>query len=224
MTFEAIKDSTSKKIYRLIREEIIDLNLAPGLSISEKEISQKFNVSRTPVREAFVRLAQEGLLKIYPRKGTFVSLIDLSSVEEACFMREYLEIAVVRLACEKFGKENFIRLEANLKLQEIYVKNKDNKKIFETDQEFHKLIFHGCHKKIIWATIMAMNSDFKRIRSLSLTNNDKCNEMYFQHVAIANAIKNKKSKLAENLMKEHLTMIDFNKKQLKKINSHYFTN
>jgi len=78
MIFEINKDSTSKRIYHLIKEEIINLNFIPGLNISEKEISEKFKVSRTPVREAFVRLSQEGLLNIYPQKGTFVSLIDLS--------------------------------------------------------------------------------------------------------------------------------------------------
>src|SRR5471030_2430341 len=90
MILEISKDSTSRRIYNLLRQEIINLNLAPGLNISEKDISEKFKVSRTPVREAFVRLSKEGLLNIYPQKGSFVSLIDLSSVEEARFMREHL--------------------------------------------------------------------------------------------------------------------------------------
>ncbi|MBU3181932.1 GntR family transcriptional regulator [Clostridium psychrophilum] len=76
--------------------------------ISEIEILEKFNVSRTPVREAFARLSQEGLISVYPQKGTFVSLIDLLSVEEARFMREHLERAILRLACENFPKEIII--------------------------------------------------------------------------------------------------------------------
>jgi len=222
MAFEVSRDSTSKRIYHLIREEIINLNFAPGLGISEKEISEKFNVSRTPVRESFVRLSQEGLLSIYPQKGTFVSLIDLASVEESRFMREHLERAVVRLASEEFPKEKFLELEMNLKFQKMYMESRDHKKIFEADEEFHKLIFEGCNKKTIWTTISNMDSDFQRIRVLSLTSKLKWDQIYFQHVDIAMAIKNKNPDLAEKIMNEHLTMVNFDKKKLKEDYSNYF--
>jgi len=222
MTLEVSKDSTSKRIYHLIRERIINLNFAPGLSISEKEISEKFNVSRTPVREAFVRLSQEGLISIYPQKGTFVSLIDLSSVEEARFMREHLERAVVRLACEEFPKEKLLELEMNLKFQKMYMEDRDYKKIFEADEEFHRLIFEGCNKKSIWANISDMESDFQRIRVLRLSSKLRWDQIYSQHVDINNAIKNRQADLAEKVMIEHLTMVNFDKEQLKQDYSNYF--
>ncbi|MBW9173927.1 GntR family transcriptional regulator [Clostridium estertheticum] len=222
MTFEINKDSTSKRIYHLIREKIINLNFVPGLGISEKGISEKFNVSRTPVREAFVRLAQEGLISIYPQKGTFVSLINLSSVEEARFMREHLERAVVRLACEGFPKEMFLKLEMNLKFQEMYMEDHDNKKIFAADEEFHRLIFEGCNKSKIWATINEMESDFQRIRILRLSSNLKWDHIYSQHIGIKNAIINKNPDLAEKIIIEHLTMVNFDKNQLKHDYSNYF--
>ncbi|MBX4266679.1 GntR family transcriptional regulator [Clostridium estertheticum] len=222
MTFEINKDSTSKRIYHLIREKIINLNFVPGLGISEKGISEKFNVSRTPVREAFVRLSQEGLISIYPQKGTFVSLINLSSVEEARFMREHLERAVVRLACEGFPKEMFLKLEMNLKFQEMYMEDHDNKKIFAADEEFHRLIFEGCNKSKIWATINEMESDFQRIRILRLSSNLKWDHIYSQHIGIKNAIINKNPDLAEKIIIEHLTMVNFDKNQLKHEYSNYF--
>lgn len=222
MNVEINRDSTSKRIYHLIREEIINLNFTPGLSISEKEISEKFNVSRTPVREAFVRLSQEGLLSIYPQKGTVVSLIDLSSVEEARFMREHLERAIVRLACEGFPQGKFLELEMNLKFQEMYVNNHDHKKLFEADEEFHKFIFEGCGKARIWTTISKMESDFQRIRVLRLTSKLRWDQIYSQHVAINDAIQNKKPDLAEKIMTEHLTMVNFDKEQLKEEYTNYF--
>ncbi|MBU3074864.1 GntR family transcriptional regulator [Clostridium estertheticum] len=222
MTFEINKDSTSKRIYHLIREKIINLNFVPGLGISEKGISEKFNVSRTPVREAFVRLAQERLISIYPQKGTFVSLINLSSVEEARFMREHLERAVVRLACEGFPKEMFLKLEMNLKFQEMYMEDHDNKKIFAADEEFHRLIFEGCNKNKIWATINEMESDFQRIRILRLSSNLKWDHIYSQHIGIKNAIIDKNPDLAEKIIIEHLTMVNFDKDQLKHDYSNYF--
>lgn len=222
MIFEESKDSTSKKMYHLLKERIINLNLTPGLSISENEISVKFNVSRTPVREAFVRLSQEGLLSIYPQKGTFVSLIDLSSVEEARFMREHLERAVVRLACEEFPKEKMLELEMNLKFQRMYMESHDHKKIFKADEEFHKLIFVGCNKGTIWANISGVESDFQRIRMLRLTSKLRWDIIYTQHLGISNAIKDKNPDLAEKIMKEHLIMVNFDKNQLKLDYPDYF--
>ena len=222
MNFEINKDSISRRIYHLIREEIINLDLTPGLNISEKEISEKFNVSRTPVREAFVRLSQEGLLNVYPQKGSFVSLIDLSSVEEARFMREHLERAVVRLACEEFPKEKILELEMNLKFQQMYMESHDHKKIFKADEEFHELIFEGWNKKNIWATISGVESDFQRIRLLRLTSKLRWDVVYSQHVDISNAIKDKDADLAEKIMKEHLTMVNFDKEQLKQDYTEYF--
>jgi len=222
MAFEVSKDSISKRIYHLLREDIINLSLAPGQCISEKEISEKFNVSRTPVREAFVRLSQEGLLTIYPQKGTFVSLINLSSVEEARFMREHLERAVVRLACKGFPEEIFLKLEMNLKFQKMHMESHDSKKIFIADEEFHKLIFEGCNKKTIWMSISGMDGDFQRIRVLKLTSKIKWDQIYSQHVGIIDAIRNKNPDLAEKIMEEHLTMVNFDKGQLKQDYLTYF--
>src|SRR5471030_1861157 len=89
MAFQVSKNSTSKTIYNRLREEIIKLYIVPGTSISEKEISEKYNVSRTPVREAF-------------------------------------------------AQENIFALEMNLKLQDMHMENRDHKKLFEEDEEFHK--------------------------------------------------------------------------------------
>ncbi|NRT91004.1 GntR family transcriptional regulator [Clostridium beijerinckii] len=222
MTFKISKNSTSKAIYHNLREEIINLYLEPGTSISEKELSEKYNVSRTPVREALVRLAQEGLVQIYPQKGTVVSLIDLSAVEEERFLREHLERAVVKEACMEFSEENILALEMNLKFQKMYIENKDYKKLFNTDEEFHKIIFEGCSKKRIWNSINDGSTEFQRIRVLRLTVNSSWDNIYLQHKEIFNAIKNENPELAEEFMKEHLNMVIFDKTQVRESYPNYF--
>lgn len=224
MTFKISKNSTSKVIYHNLREEIINLYLEPGTSISEKELSEKYNVSRTPVREALVRLAQEGLVQIYPQKGTVVSLIDLSAVEEERFLREHLERAVVKEACMEFPKENILALEMNLKFQKMYIENKDYKKLFNTDEEFHKIIFEGCSKKRIWNSINDGSTEFQRIRVLRLTVNSSWDNIYLQHKEIFNAIKNKNPEMAEEFMKKHLNMVIFDKTQVRESYPNYFKN
>lgn len=222
MTFKISKNSTSKVIYHNLREEIINLYLEPGTSISEKELSEKYRVSRTPVREALVRLAQEGLVQIYPQKGTVVSLIDLSAVEEERFLREHLERAVVKEACMEFPKENILALEMNLKFQKMYIENNDYKKLFNTDEEFHKIIFEGCSKKRIWNSINDGNTEFQRIRVLRLTVNSSWDNIYLQHKEIFNAIKNKNPEMAEEFMKKHLNMVIFDKTQVRESYPNYF--
>lgn len=222
MALELNKNTTSKTIYYTLREEIINLYLEPGTSISEKELSEKYSVSRTPVREALVRLAQEGLVNIYPQKGTVVSLIDLSAVEEGRFLREHLERAVVIEACIEFSQENILALEMNLKLQKMYIENHDYKKLFEADEEFHKAIFEGCNKKRIWKSINDGSTEFQRIRMLRLATNSSWDNIYVQHKEIFDAIKNRDPEKAENFMKEHLNMVVFDKKQVKESYPNYF--
>lgn len=222
MKLETGKKLTGKKLYQILKEEIIKLNLEPGLSISEKGISEKFDVSRTPVREAFLLLSQEGLLDIYPQKGTFVSLIDLDAVEEARFLREHIERAVVRLACENFPQEKIFFLEMNLRVQKMCMEKNDYRGYFQADEEFHKTIFEGCNKQRTWDTICQVEADFQRIRILTLSSNLKVDDVYSQHIVIINSIKDKDPEIADKVMENHLTMVKYNLNELKKKYHEYF--
>ena len=95
MTASPRKKTTQNFVYEALRKSILTLNLLPGTAISENEISQRFEVSRTPVREAFIQLAKESLLKIIPQKETLVSYIDLQRVEQEHFLRRSLETSVL---------------------------------------------------------------------------------------------------------------------------------
>ncbi|MDQ0338043.1 DNA-binding GntR family transcriptional regulator [Caldalkalibacillus uzonensis] len=163
------KNSIGTMVYDYLKEEILNLSLPPGLSISENEIAEKLNVSRTPVREAFLRLSQENLISVYPQKGSIVSLIDLDHLEETRFMREHLEVETVKLACETFSNHDLSKLKKNIQEQEIVIKEKNYKQFLGLDDEFHSLIFSGCNKSRIWNVIKNMMSiNFDRVRLLSL--------------------------------------------------------
>ncbi len=214
--------STRDRVYEVLRENIISLQLEPGRSISEKEISEMLKVSRTPVREAFVKLTQEKLLEIYPQKGTFVSLIDLHHVEEARFIREHLERAAVRVACETFSKEYIIQLESNLHMQKISVEEKNYAKLFELDENFHHTIAIGSEKELIWTVIQHMTTHLNRIRMLSLAANYNWDLILLQHERIIEAIKKQEPDEAEKAMEEHLKKLTFEQEELKKEYEKYF--
>ncbi|KQO08449.1 GntR family transcriptional regulator [Paenibacillus sp. Leaf72] len=198
--------STRDAIYLTLKEQILSLELPPGTSISEKEISVKLGVSRTPVRESFVRLAQEGLLEIFPQRGTDVSLIDLELVEEARFMREQLETAVIRLACISFPAQRLTAMRHNLALQRACVESQDYKTMFELDEAFHRTLFEGCRKSNTWAVIQQINVHLNRSRMLRLAADHHWEHLYEQHLQMAQAIESSDTQLAERLMKEHLNL------------------
>jgi GntR family transcriptional regulator, rspAB operon transcriptional repressor len=215
-------NSTRDQVYSVLRENIISLGLEPGRSISEKEISELLQVSRTPVREAFVKLSQEELLEVFPQRGTIVSLIDLHHVEEARFIREHLERAAVRVACENFPMESLFKLETNLKMQKLCIQEKDFTKMFELDEEFHYTIAHGGGKERIWAVIQQMNAHLNRIRMLSLAADYNWDLILEQHEKIYTSIKHNDPDEADSVMKEHLNKLTFEQETLKNEYKKYF--
>ena len=99
------RENNRNYIYRTLKDNIMQLYLKPGEPISEIELGKSFNVSRTPIREAFIKLAEEKLVDIFPQRGSFISHIDLNIVEEGIFMRKSLEKSVLLNATKSFPKE-----------------------------------------------------------------------------------------------------------------------
>ncbi|AET58852.1 GntR family transcriptional regulator [Paenibacillus terrae] len=198
--------SAGNSVYALLKEQIISLELPPGTALSEKETSVRFQVSRTPVRESFVRLAQEGLVLVFPQRGTKVSLIDTMLVEEARFMREQLECAVIRLACTDFSAGWLAKLEANLVQQRESIERHEGRRLFDLDEAFHRILFEGCGKLATWGVMQQLNVHFNRVRMLRLDTNPHWNHLYDQHSRMVEVIRDKATGEAERIMHEHLNL------------------
>lgn len=214
--------STRDHVYETLKGNIVKLTLKPGQSISEKEISEMLNVSRTPVREAFVKLAQEELLEVYPQRGTFISLIDLDHVEEVRFIRELLERASARLAAENSEQVDIASLKENLQRQRFCIDEKNYEKFFELDEEFHHLISIGANKPRIWSVLQNFNAHLNRIRVLSLAANYRWEQLLSQHSTILQAIEQGNAELAEEAMMQHLRKLRFELDDLKEQYPMYF--
>lgn len=206
--------STRDYVYQTLRNDIISLALEPGKNVSEKEVAKKLDVSRTPVREAFLQLSQEELLDIYPQKGTFVSLIHLEHVEEGRFMREHLEKGVVALACDRLEKDDLDELQRILKMQELSASQQNHAALFELDEAFHAAIFKGCQKERIWSLIQMMNAHFNRIRLLRLSKTYDWDVILSHHLQIYNAIWEKDKVKAQQAITEHLRLVEFEREPL----------
>lgn len=211
-------------IYRMIRKNIMDINLKPGEAISENELAIIFETSRTPIREALSRLSDEGLIEIYPQKGTFVSLIDLNRLQEAKFMRINLEREIIKQACTSFPEDMLFNVMTNINQQEYFMNKRNYIKLFDLDNEMHEFIYIGCKKKRIWSAIRFISGDYDRIRTLRLLGNPDWEEIIEGHKEIANAIREKKRDKGIEKIIEHLTMIDNDVKYLENKYPSYFKN
>ena len=121
---------------RMLKENIINLELAPGSAISENELSAELGLSRTPVREALIELAKVKIVEIQPQKKSMVSFIDYDMVEESRFMRNHLECAVAELACAMATAEDIERLSENVKLQNYYLESGSTEQLMRLDNAF----------------------------------------------------------------------------------------
>ncbi|MBP1989133.1 GntR family transcriptional regulator [Paenibacillus eucommiae] len=191
-------------VYDIVKQNILTLKFEPGIMISEKDIAEKLEVSRTPTREAFIKLAEEGLIVIYPQKGSFVSLIDMDQVEEARFVRETMEVAILKIACDIFTENDLIDLEVLISQQKIYSEHKNYEKLHELDEEFHRTIFIKCGKNRIWVLIQQMLSHYKRFRNLLLAVYFDWEIIIQQHTWIVQYIREHNFELAEKELRVHV--------------------
>ncbi|HWL11413.1 MAG TPA: GntR family transcriptional regulator [Ureibacillus sp.] len=214
--------SVRDQVYEALKEQIIALTILPGTALSENEMAIQFAVSRTPIRESFVRLAQEGLVQVLPQRGTLVSLIDRELVEEARFMRNQLESAVVELACESIAQDTVVQLELNLQQQKLILQQESVDQMFKLDQQFHALLFAGVHKTNTWNTMSLLTAHLDRSRKLRLLDNYDWRQIYMQHIEILEAIKKHDAKTAKAIMHEHIARGKDDMAALHEKYPHYF--
>ena len=205
----------------VLQYNIINLELAPGSAVSENELSAVLQLSRTPVREALIELSKVGLVEIQPQKGSYIAKIDYELIEESRFMRLVLENAVLKLACEGISQEYMDKLKENLKKEGETLKEGKPERLFELDNEFHKLLFHSVDKARTYEIIHSQMVHFDRLRTLSLKT-VKPDKTVEDHENILYAIERRDAELAEMLMTRHLTRHRVEKSELVKVYPEYF--
>ncbi len=208
---------------RAITENIQSTALEPGQAISENEISSFLGVSRTPVREAIQELHKAALIEIYPQRGSYVSLINSQYVEEAVFLRKVLDIAVIEEACDLATQEDIKQLEENIALQEFYLEKDNTQKIFELDNEFHRMIYVAAKKETIHNMRRSLMIHFDRVRTLAmLTVKDK--KIVDDHKVMLKAIRDKDKEKAKEIVEKHLNRYRVDQEELIKTYPQFFEN
>lgn len=171
--------------YRLLRYNIMSLQLLPGASINEGELSELLNVSRTPIREAILMLKDEDLIEVYPQSGSKVSLIDMAIVKEGYFLRAVIETEIIMSLAGNMNKEQLSELKENLEQQQRIIDFEERDKIdafVRTDDEFHHKIYELASKHKIWYSVKKICSHYDRVRYLdAIINSIDLNDILKQH-------------------------------------------
>jgi len=196
--------SIADAIHQRLRQDIVSLALAPGLPISEQDLALAEGVSRTPVREAILRLAKERLVEVVPKSGTFVARIPLSALPEAIVVRRALEGITVRAATKFATVGEIEELRLLIDHQSRFCEAGDMAAFHRTDEAFHTAIARIGRYPGIWDLVLQVKVHVDRYRQLTLPIEGRMALVIEEHRAVLEAMKAGDSELAVARMEDHL--------------------
>lgn len=212
--------STSSFAYATIRDRIINLSLKPGEKISEKELADEFSLSRTPIREAMIRLQYDGFVDILAQRGTYVTPIKKDTVMAAHYARSTLECALVQDAARQCTEQQIIDLKLNLDEQEAACRRKTYLDIERLDEELHAKIAEAAGYSEVWDVIYPVRLHINRVRMLFLEE-QRIPSIISEHAALISAIEAREPAQALDAMQIHLSYIQTNLAKLADAYSEY---
>lgn len=192
------------EVYDELRRQIVDVELLPGSVLPERAICEHFGISRTPLREAVLRLVQSGLVVVAPQYATFVSPLDVGAIREAHFLRENLEPAALRLLCTS-DNIDLSSMEKVLLEQKLLLARGDLSSFLPLDDQFHRLIFQLAGLEGVWSIIHTKKAHLDRVRHLQAPQTGKIPLLIKQHRAILDAVKNRDADAAEAELRGHIS-------------------
>lgn len=196
--------SVQEMVYRTLRDKILSMELKPGTTISTQEIADSMSVSRTPVREAFIRLQREDLLDVTPQRSTVVSRIDMDRVYQERFVREALEIEVAQKFIEAATPEALARMRRNIEKQYAAIAEQRYIDFLELDNAFHQEAFTETHEALGCSIVQQMNGHYDRIRLISTWEGQIVSTAMQEHERYVEYIERKDTARAKKLLRTHL--------------------
>lgn len=194
-------------VYQELKDSILTLKLKPGQVISENEIAGLYNVSRTPIKSAFLRLKCEKYIEIVPQKGSYVTLLDMKYIKDIIYMRTVLELDMLKTIID----ENLVgqvveKLEDNLE-QQMHLINSENvnpNSFYEVDSAFHRCFFEEAGRENMWEVIQDCQVYYSRFRMLDTMVTARYKELHAEHKRIVAALKNKDKQELKACVFDHL--------------------
>jgi DNA-binding GntR family transcriptional regulator len=196
--------SLSERAYFAIRELIVTLDLEPGATVSERDLMQRLGFGRTPVREALRRLANERLVDVYPRRGMFVSRINVDDLRGLSEVRATLEPVCARLAAERITDDDRGSLRELLDALDHVVDTRDERTLIELDQRIHRALYRCAHNAFLEETLTTYYVLTLRIWFLALGRVERLDDAVLEHRELLDAVSVGDGARAEAAMRTHV--------------------
>jgi GntR family transcriptional regulator, rspAB operon transcriptional repressor len=210
------------QIRNLLRREIIAGHLLPRAMLSEQELSQRFGVSRTPVREALIKLAEESLVETYPQYGSFVSPIAISEVFDNQFVREAVECSAIERAIERVGEEEVRTLTRIMDRQTMLEAAGDDEAFFAADEQLHEFFLTLAGHPQAWRVVENAKAQLDRVRHLTIRLPRKLSSVLAEHRVIVDRFLARDRAGAVEAMRTHLRGVFRSIEILQRENPDYF--
>ena len=214
--------TAASRIYSDLRTELVSLRRRPGEAISEAEIALSYGVSRTPVREAILKLSDEGLLEIFPQSGIIVSRIPVAALPEAIIIRKALEETTARLSAERATSSQLLGLRAMLERQREAEAARSTEAFHQADEAFHGMIAEIAGHPGIWKLIQQVKVHVDRYRRLTLPQRGRIALAISEHEAVVTAMEAHDPERAAAAMNHHLERLLDNIRATQSINPEFF--
>ncbi len=193
----------SPQIIEYLRDRILSLELSPGTVLSRTALQQHFGISQTPVRDALLKLEEEGLVTVYPQYATLVSRVNLSKVRQVHFMRRAIEADIVKHLATHHTPAQIEELRAANDKVRDHARQDDHGAFLLADKAFHHTMFKQADVELVWPVIQTNSGHLDRLRRLNLPNVGMAHVVE-QHDAIIDAIAQGEPARADAALREHL--------------------
>jgi DNA-binding GntR family transcriptional regulator len=199
--------SKSERVYEVLRRRIRELTMAPGAPLRKEDIALELGVSRAPVSDAISRLAEEGLIDVFPQHGSFVALIRATDVRESLFVRTALEVEAMRRLATVADAATLRILDTNIAAQAEALDAGNLEQFYDLDEALHASIFGAIEKPRALRLLEAARAPLDRVRRLALPQPGRPEQTLAEHRALVEAIRSGDSEYAAAAMRAHLTMV-----------------
>ncbi|WP_053997922.1 GntR family transcriptional regulator [Ahrensia marina] len=218
----AMRRTSASDVFDVMYDQITSLKLKPGEKVSVVDVAKQFDVSRQPVREAFIKLSNMGLLLVKPQSATIVRKISISEVDDARFIRKSIEIGIARKACKLWNNQHLVSFQRNLDEQRSAADRGDTAHFRELDSKFHRLICTVAGHPNVYSVIAENKAKVDRLCALSLSLHAETEAVYSEHVKIVDLLNTGDEEGLVNQVDAHLSRLDGVISEVSKKHSEYF--
>jgi GntR family transcriptional regulator, rspAB operon transcriptional repressor len=211
------------QVFEQLRERILNLELAPGTVLSRAELAELFGLSQTPIRDALILLGQEGLVDIFPQHATVVSRIDITSAEQAQFLRRAIEAEVVRTLAARPEPALIAALRSQLDLQTALMGSPAYQEFIAADRAFHRLMYQAAGVPGLYDLVRQRSGHLDRLRMLNLPTLGKQRAILEDHRRIVEGIAGGHPEAAQAALQEHLSGTLAQAEAIRRAHPAYFT-